>query len=470
MRYSIHYVFLALKFDGVLLGKGIAMSNTSKTVAVLFASFFIILLSNSTIAAEEPIYLFGGYTTTGIWGNECLSLQGTSLWIAEWSDRHSEDHLFLEIAPSGQIIGLSGFQGLSCCGRDWHISGTISIPDGPANFSITSSMGASCQESWSFTGTVSDNVVTGTVTCRFDDYHIFEPECPICHDYCSLSGTWEFDILAGYTIIATSDGGGTITPSGTVHLQRGSCLTFDIIPDEGNEVADVLVDGVSIGAVTTYTFMDIQADHTIYASFAQANQPPIALFDVPPEDLFVREEIAFDASSSYDPEGIIVAYKWDFGDGSIAEGVSTIHIYDEAGKYDVILTVYDDAGLSDSYRRTITVLPARPTVEILAARMISPNELGVAIEVWFPETPADGSRFIRFTAVINGRSVQEEIDITAYTEPGQKIQVGLAGFSDHNTPDYRTPLRISFQRAGVPRFTDNEVFFKELPATIIVGY
>jgi hypothetical protein len=69
------------------------------------------------------------------------------------------------------------------------------------------------------------------------------------------------------TITATADAGGTITPSGPVEATCGSDTTFTITPDSCHLIADVLVDGVSVGAVTSYTFTDVDANHTIHASF-----------------------------------------------------------------------------------------------------------------------------------------------------------------------------------------------------------
>ena len=61
---------------------------------------------------------------------------------------------------------------------------------------------------------------------------------------------------------------GSISPSGAVSVDYGADQAFTITPSTGYHVADVLVDGVSVGAVTSYTFEDVAANHTIAASFA----------------------------------------------------------------------------------------------------------------------------------------------------------------------------------------------------------
>ena len=70
-----------------------------------------------------------------------------------------------------------------------------------------------------------------------------------------------------YTITATAGEGGSITPNGDVSVKEGASQTFAITADNGYEIADVLVDGNSVGAVESYTFSDVKANHTISVSF-----------------------------------------------------------------------------------------------------------------------------------------------------------------------------------------------------------
>jgi hypothetical protein len=71
-----------------------------------------------------------------------------------------------------------------------------------------------------------------------------------------------------YTIIASAGTGGSISPLGTSILNIGTSKTYTITPTAGYHITDVLVDGASVGAVTTYTFSGINANHTISATFA----------------------------------------------------------------------------------------------------------------------------------------------------------------------------------------------------------
>ena len=74
------------------------------------------------------------------------------------------------------------------------------------------------------------------------------------------------------------------------------------------------------------------------------NRPPIANFTESAEIVDTDEVIYLNASESYDPDGSIVNYFWDFGDGNNAAGITTSHSYVENGIYTVTLTVTDDDG------------------------------------------------------------------------------------------------------------------------------
>jgi adenylyl- and sulfurtransferase ThiI len=74
--------------------------------------------------------------------------------------------------------------------------------------------------------------------------------------------------ITTHTITASAGSNGSIAPSGAVSVNDGDNQAFTITPDTGYHVADVLVDGSSVGAVGSYTFTNVTADHTISASFA----------------------------------------------------------------------------------------------------------------------------------------------------------------------------------------------------------
>jgi PKD repeat protein len=77
------------------------------------------------------------------------------------------------------------------------------------------------------------------------------------------------------------------------------------------------------------------------------NQPPVANASASQTTGFVGEPIFFDGSLSYDPDGSIVSYTWNFGDGAIGDGKTTTHSYTCSGSYSVTLNVSDGEGATD---------------------------------------------------------------------------------------------------------------------------
>ena len=79
--------------------------------------------------------------------------------------------------------------------------------------------------------------------------------------------TAAFAANPSYTISANAGTGGSISPAGDTLVQAGLSKTYTIIPDAGQRVAKVLVDGVNKGAITSYYFYKVASGHTIVASF-----------------------------------------------------------------------------------------------------------------------------------------------------------------------------------------------------------
>lgn len=71
------------------------------------------------------------------------------------------------------------------------------------------------------------------------------------------------------TILASANAGGSISPTGSNEVSYGSDRSFTIRPYNGYKVADVIVDGQSVGANARHTFKNVTTSHTISASFAK---------------------------------------------------------------------------------------------------------------------------------------------------------------------------------------------------------
>ena len=94
----------------------------------------------------------------------------------------------------------------------------------------------------------------------------------------------------------------------------------------------------------------------------ETNSPPVASFTASPLSGTAPLTVSFNASSSYDSDGSIVTYEWDFGDGVHGAGATTSHTYSTAGTYAVKLTVTDNKGATDSVNHFISIAAA-PTIK-----------------------------------------------------------------------------------------------------------
>ena len=117
--------------------------------------------------------------------------------------------------------------------------------------------------------------------------------------------------IEAYTITATTGGNGAISPSGDVAVPKGEDKTFTITPNDGYHIQDVKVDRESVGAVKEYTFKDVTASHTIYATFARnssggGSRPTVTIPDDVPTGLNGKDHYAYVVGY---PDGMVYPQK-----------------------------------------------------------------------------------------------------------------------------------------------------------------
>jgi PKD repeat protein len=154
------------------------------------------------------------------------------------------------------------------------------------------------------------------------------------------------------------------------------------------------------------------------------------------EEPYIYDEITFNASASYDPDGYLTNWAWDFGDGTNGEGEIITHTYFSPGPYDVNLTVTDNDSLSDFKVHTLQIknhppnMPSNPDP--------SNGETGVSIHtdlIW------DGGDEDEFDTVIYyihfGTSPEPpEIDTVSYSADQTTITYDLPGNLNYGTKYY----------------------------------
>ncbi|MFA5853449.1 MAG: PQQ-dependent sugar dehydrogenase [Patescibacteria group bacterium] len=110
----------------------------------------------------------------------------------------------------------------------------------------------------------------------------------------TISASFSLIPVPTYTITATAGANGTVTPSGSTVLNQGASQTYTITPNSGYQISDVIVDGVSQGAVASYAFNNVTANHTISADFTV----------IPPNSHTISASAG--ANGSISPSGSIV--------------------------------------------------------------------------------------------------------------------------------------------------------------------
>lgn len=107
--------------------------------------------------------------------------------------------------------------------------------------------------------------------------------------------------------------------------------------------------------VATLVVWDDKGDLNYDTLHVHVNMPPVPVISVSTDVAKTFQEIHFSAANSYDPDGKIMQYYWDFGDNVTANGENTTHHYRDNGTYIVVLTVTDNDGKSVSVTRTVVV-------------------------------------------------------------------------------------------------------------------
>ena len=188
-----------------------------------------------------------GYTIAGVTVDGTPAGAVTSYTFTNITANHTISASFTPVSVTYNITASAG------TGGTISPSGTVSVNSGSnRTFTITPAAG------YTIAGVTVDGTPAGAVTSyTFNNVTANH----------TISASFS-PVIVTYNIAASAGTGGTISPSGTVSVNSGSNRTFTITPAAGYTIAGVTVDGTPAGAVTSYTFNNVTANHTISASFS----------------------------------------------------------------------------------------------------------------------------------------------------------------------------------------------------------
>jgi PKD repeat protein len=183
------------------------------------------------------------------------------------------------------------------------------------------------------------------------------------------------------------------------------------------------------------------------------NTPPVASFTESAHRVDTDETIFFDATASYDLDGTIVSYSWDFGDGTTGNGVEVEHAYDDDGIYTVTLTVTDDDGATDTAEATKTVNNLGP----VAAFTESAHTVDTGETIYFDASASydpDGT-IVSYSWDFGDGTTGTGVEVEHAYEENGVYTVRLTVTDDDGATDSATATKTGLNRPPVALFTEN---------------
>jgi len=190
-------------------------------------------------------------------------------------------------------------------------------------------------------------------------------------------------------------------------LQSGQVGAFLLFSGGGhNDTIPVIFDSTLNLWVGTYTpgnepgglwsLTVAGADLAVPANIGRATKTiqlqdriPISTFTFTAGTILTAAQVSFNGTSSYDPDGTIVGYAWDFGDGSTGSGATPTHSYSIAGTYAVKLNVTDNSGSTQVSTQTVAITDRLPVVTVaLSSTTPAP---GQAVIITISASDPDGT-------------------------------------------------------------------------------
>jgi PKD repeat protein len=210
------------------------------------------------------------------------------------------------------------------------------------------------------------------------------------------------------------DGSGSSDPDGTIQLfqwdfgdgakAEGRTTTHEYSSSGNFTVTLTVTDNRSSKGNTT---RDVQIENVI---------PPVAHFNIQPQEGSINTRFEFDGSSSTDSDGRIQSYIWEFGDGNEKSGARVSHKFSKKGDFSVRLTVTDNDGLQGTRDKSVKIIGQPP----IASFTVTPSTGSLSTIFTFDASGSrdDDGRIVEYRWLIEGNTFTNKIPQYSFTRTG----------------------------------------------------
>ena len=257
--YSITSVLVDNVSQGVITSYTFTNVQAAHTITANFAINSYVLTVNTAGTGSGTVtgagtYTYGATATVTAAANTGSTFTG---WSGACSGTASPTTVVMNAAETcTATFTINSYTVASSAGANGSITPLGSVPvnyNGTTTFTVTPNAGYTATVG----GTCGGSPASGTSPFTYTTNAIT--------GNCTVAASFSINT---FTITATADANGSINPSGAVAVNYNANQTFTISPNTGYSIANVLVDGASVGAVSSYTFTKVKDTHTIEASFS----------------------------------------------------------------------------------------------------------------------------------------------------------------------------------------------------------